>query len=137
MYRTQASRQPWPIPTQPAASEIRPLSSADSATFIPPPSSPSTASAGTRTPSSVSSPVSWARSPSLPLIGCAEKPAESVRTRKQVTASPVFANTSASPAHVPSVMKIFEPVSTHSSPSRSARVVSEPGSEPAPGSVSA
>ncbi len=109
-YASDASRHPWAIPTQPAASEIRPLSSAESATFMPSPSPASTFSAGTRTPSSVSSPVSCARSPSLPLIGCAEKPGESVGTRKQVTRSPVFAKTSASPAQVPSVMKIFEPV---------------------------
>ena len=34
-------------------------------------------------------------------------------------------------------MKIFWPLSTQLSPSRSARVSSPPGSEPAPGSVSA
>jgi hypothetical protein len=50
---------------------------------------------------------------------------------------PVRANTSASDAHVPSVMKIFEPLITHESPSRSARVVRLAGSEPEPGSVSA
>ena len=50
---------------------------------------------------------------------------------------PVRANTSATPAQEPSVMKIFAPFSTQSSPSRSARVTSEAGSEPLPGSVSA
>jgi len=49
---------------------------------------------------------------------------------------PLRANTSATPAHEPSVMKIFEPSSTHESPSRCARVISEAGSEPLPGSVS-
>ena len=49
---------------------------------------------------------------------------------------PDRANTSATPAHEPSVMKIFEPASTQSPPSRSARVTSEAGSEPEPGSVS-
>ena len=50
---------------------------------------------------------------------------------------PVRAKTSATPAHEPSVMKIFDPFSTQSSPSRSARVTSDAGSEPLPGSVSA
>ncbi len=52
-------------------------------------------------------------------------------------APPVRANTSARPAQVPSVMKIFDPESTHSSPSRSARAVRLAGSDPDPGSVSA
>ena len=50
---------------------------------------------------------------------------------------PVRANTSASAAQVPSVMKIFDPVSSQSSPSRSALVTRPAGSEPDPGSVSA
>ena len=48
---------------------------------------------------------------------------------------PVRAKTSATPAHEPSVMKIFEPSITQSSPSRVARVTSEAGSDPEPGSV--
>ena len=50
---------------------------------------------------------------------------------------PVRANTSATDAHEPSVMNVFEPVRSQSSPSRSARVVSAAASEPQPGSVSA
>ncbi len=73
----------------------------------------------------------------MPLIWCAEKPVVAVGTRKQVIDSPVRAKTSASPAQVPSVMKIFEPEITQPSPSRSARVAMLPGSDPAPGSVSA
>ena len=53
---------------------MRPLSSADIATLKPSPSAPSIASPGTRTPSSESSAVSCARSPSLPFIGLASKP---------------------------------------------------------------
>ena len=85
--------------------------------------------------------MSCARRPSFPLIGRRSKPSESVGTRKHVSprapSPPVRANTSATLAHVPSVMKIFEPLISQSSPSRSARVVSEAGSEPEPGSVSA
>ena len=51
--------------------------------------------------------------------------------------APVRAKTSATDAHVPSVMNVFEPVSAQSSPSRSARVASAAASEPQPGSVSA
>ena len=117
---------------------MRPLSSADSATLSPPPTSPSTASPPTRTPSRNSSAVSCARSPSLPSIFRAENPSAPVGTTKHVTpSSPARANTSAKPAHDPSVMKIFEPESTQPSPSRSARVASADGSDPAPGSVSA
>ena len=85
--------------------------------------------------------MSCERSPSFPLIERASKPAESVGTAKHVIprapSSLVRAKTSASEAHVPSVMKIFEPLITHASPSRSARVVRLPGSDPEPGSVSA
>ena len=120
---------------------MRPLSSADIATLNPAPSSPSRAESGTRTPSRNSSAVSWARRPSLPSILRELNPSEAVGTRKHVIprgpSPPVRAKTSATPAHEPSVMKIFEPESTQSPPSRSARVTSEPGSEPAPGSVSA
>ena len=51
--------------------------------------------------------------------------------------SPLRAKTIAVAAHEPSVMKTFEPVSSQSSPSRSARVASAAASEPQPGSVSA
>ena len=85
--------------------------------------------------------MSCARSPSLPLIGLASKPSASVGTRKHVIprapSSAVRAKTSATFAHVPRVMKIFWPLISQSSPSRSARVASEAGSEPEPGSVSA
>ena len=85
--------------------------------------------------------MSCARRPSLPLIGRASKPGESVGTAKQVIprgpSPPVRANTSASEAQVPSVMKSFEPLRIQESPSRSARVARLAGSEPEPGSVSA
>src|SRR2546430_14807356 len=70
------------MPTQPAASEMRPLSSADIATLKPSPSAPSLLESGTRTPSRKTSAVSCARSPSLPLIGEAEYPEVAGRTGK-------------------------------------------------------
>ena len=80
------------MPTHPAPREIRPWSSADIATLKPPPISPSTASAPTRTPSRWSSAVSCARRPSLPLIGRASNP---VRARRDDEAGdparPLFA----------------------------------------------
>ena len=67
------------------------------------------------------------------------KPGVPAGTRKHVIprgpSPPVRANTSATPAHEPSVMKIFEPEMTQSPSSRSARVTSEAGSDPEPGSV--
>ena len=83
-YATDASTHACATPTAPAASEIRPLSSADIATLNPAPSSPSRAESGTRTPSKKSSAVSCARRPSLPSIFRALKPGESVGTRKHV-----------------------------------------------------
>jgi hypothetical protein len=75
------------------------------------------------------------------LIERASKPAESVGTAKQVIprapSSLVRAKSSAVEAQVPSVMKNYDPLITHSTPSRSARVVRQPGSDPDPGSVSA
>ena len=66
-------------------------------------------------------------------------PGESVGTRKHVMpfgpSSPVRAKISASPAHVPFVMNIFEPLRTQSEPSRVARVDRLPASDPEPGSV--
>jgi hypothetical protein len=77
----------------------------------------------------------------LPLIGRASKPSAPVGTRKHVSprapSPPVRAKTRATFAQVPSVMKIFWPLISQSEPSRSARVASEAGSDPEPGSVSA
>src|SRR6266702_2889068 len=138
-----ASRQPWAIPTQPAARDIRPLSSADIATANPSPSPPRRWASGTPTPSRCSSAVFWARSPSFPVTGRASNPGASVGTRKAVTpfgpGPPVRANTSATPAQPPLVMNILEPLirQAPSSPSRSARDSSAAASDPWPGSVSA
>ena len=71
------------MPTQPAASEMRPLSRADIATLKPSPSAPSIAESGTRTPSSESSAVSCARRPSLPFIGRASKPGRAGRDEER------------------------------------------------------
>ncbi len=81
--------------------------------------------------------MAWPRSPSLPWISVAVNPAESVGTRNAVTPSSVRAKVSATSARVPLVMNILLPDSTQSSPSRVARVRSEPASDPVSGSVRA
>jgi hypothetical protein len=82
----------------------------------PAPSSPTIAAAGTRTSVRYSWAVACPRRPSLPLISRASKPALSVGTRNALTpfgpSPPVRANTSATSAQVPLVMKIFDPAST-------------------------
>ena len=104
------------MPTQPAATETRPLSSVVIAILKPLPSSPSSADAGTRTSERNSSAVAWPRSPSLPLISRASKPGVSVGTRNAETprgpSSLVRAKTSATSAQVPLVMKSFWPLRT-------------------------
>ncbi len=106
----------------------------------PVPSSPIRALSGTRTPSRASSAVAWPRMPSLPWISVAANPAESVGTRNAEMplgpGPPVRANSRTTSAHVPLVMNTFRPVSSQSSPSRSALVASDPASEPVSGSVS-
>ena len=128
------------MPTQPAATDIRPLASADIATENPLPSGPSMALAGTRTPSRTSSAVAWPRSPSLPWISRRVSPGASAGTRNALTplwpAPPVRAKSSTTSAHVPLVMNILLPVIVYVSPSRTARVVRLAASEPVPGSVS-
>jgi hypothetical protein len=140
VYATVSSRQPWTMPTQLAAIVTRPLSSVCIAILKPWPTSPSSASAGTRTPSNDSAAVAWPRRPSLPLISVASKPGVSVGTRNAETprgpSSLVRAKTRATSAQVPLVMNTLEPSITQSSPSRRARVRRLPASEPWPGSVS-
>ena len=70
------------MPTQPAATEKRPESSALMAILKPSPTSPISASSPTFTESSVSSAVSEPWSPIFPWISCDEKPSDSVGTRK-------------------------------------------------------
>ena len=139
-YATDASRQPCTIPTQPEATASRPLSRVPIAILKPCPTSPRRAASGTRTSVRNSSAVAWPRSPSLPVISRASKPGESVGTRNAVTprgpSSLVRAKTSATSAHVPLVMKSFWPSITQSAPSRVAREVRLPASDPVPGSVS-
>ena len=128
------------MPTQLAAMVTRPLSSVFIAILKPSPRSPSSASAGTRTPSKERAAVACPRRPSLPLTSVRPNPGVSVGTRNAETprapGPSVRANTRATSAHVPFVMKIFSPSMTHSSPSSTALVVRLPASEPWPGSVS-
>ncbi len=109
------SRAPRAAPTDPAATETRPLSRADIAMEKPRPSSPRTASAGTRTSSRNSCAVGWPRRPSLPWIVVRSSPGESVGTRNAVMplgpGPPVRAKMRATSAQVPLVMNILEPLS--------------------------
>ena len=138
-YATDASRHPCTIPTHPEATASRPLSRVPIAILKPCPTSPRRAASGTRTPSRNSSAVAWPRSPSLWRTSRASKPGESVGTRNAVTprgpSSLVRAKTSATSAHVPLVMKSLRPLITQSDPSRTAREVRLPASDPVPGSV--
>ena len=128
--RSQAPRaragsitRPWPIQRM--------------ASSKPRPSSPRIAECGTRT--------SWKlreAGPHCPMVGIsAEVQPRSRSTRKQVTppSAPrslsVTANTMQKSAMSPPVMKVFSPLITHSSPSRTAEVRMLRASEPAPGSV--
>ena len=74
----------------------------------------STASAGSRTPSSTSSEVTDARSESLPATLLAVKPGLSVGTRKPWIPASVRAHTTARSAIEPLVIHIFVPSSTQS-----------------------
>ena len=130
------------MPTQPAASEMRPLSSADIATLKPSPSAPEQRADGHADAVERELGGVLRAQAELPLHRPRlEARRTSVGTRKALIpfgpSPPVRAKTIAVAAHEPSVMKTFEPVSTHSSPSRSARVASAAASEPQPGSVSA
>lgn len=102
------------MPTQPAPTETRPLSSECMAIEKPWPSSPSSALAGTFMSVKYSSAVAWPRRPSLPWISRASKPGVSVGTRKADTpfgpGPPVRAKTRHRFAQVPLVMKIFDPL---------------------------
>ena len=129
------------MPTQPAPSEMRPWSSADIATLKPPPELAEAVRVGDADTVEEELGRVLRAQAELALDRPRLEAGASVGTTKHVIprgpASPVRAKTSACAAQEPSVMKIFWPLSTQSSPSRSARVSSPPGSEPAPGSVSA
>ncbi len=85
--------------------------------------------------------MSDASSESLPSWSFALKPSRSVSTMKPriegtSSSSPVLAQMIATSAIEPLVIHILDPFSTHSSPSRTARVSMPPGFEPKSGSVS-
>jgi hypothetical protein len=96
----------------------------------------SIASAGSRTPSRISSLVTEARSDSFRSMFRVVKPGVPRGTTKPRTPSSARAHTTATSAKPPLVIHIFVPSSTQSSPSRRARVRIDPGSEPESGSVS-
>src|SRR3954447_9069724 len=108
------------------------------------PSTPSTDDAGTRQSVSTISEVGDERQPSLSSSRPTEKPGVFVSTTNAVAAErvepsgpPVLASTVQTSAMGPLVMKILLPLSTHSSPSRTAVVFSAAASDPASGSVDA
>ena len=76
-----------------------------------------------------------ARSEILWCTSCALKPGVPFSTRKPRTPSSVRAHTTATSEIEPLVIHILLPLRTQSSPSRTARVRIEPGSEPESGSV--
>ena len=90
---------------------------------------------GTRTSSKASSLVTEARSEILWWTSRAVKPGMSFSTRKPRTPSSVRAHTTATSAMEPFVIHILAPLRIQSSPSRTARVRIEPGSEPESASV--
>ncbi len=97
---------------------------------------------GTRTSTKFSSAVSLDRIPSLSSFRLIENPSTSVGTTiceipREPPSSEVRARRHSQSAWRPLVMKVFEPLITHSSPSRVARVRRPATSEPASGSVTA
>ena len=108
-----------------------------------PPTSPTTFAAGTRTPSSTSSPVSTPLTPILWSVRPTETPGHERSTMKQVieswareSAGPVFANTQYQSAWTTPDIQHFVPVSTQPSPSATALVRMPTTSLPACGSES-
>ncbi len=105
----------------------------------PSPASPSSRSAGTRTPSSTTWRVGWAFHPIFFSFGPNDSPGSSRSTRNaeipRGPSPPVRASTMYRCDAPAPEMNCFVPVSTYASPSRTARVRSAAASEPAPGSV--
>src|SRR6266404_4589481 len=115
------------MPRHQAAMPTRPPSSRRSACLKPWFSSPIRFSAGTRTFSRMTSAVSLERSPSFSILRPLASPGVPFSTTKAETprcpcSGAVEAITTYTCPTVPCVMNIFEPLSTHESPSRTARV---------------
>src|SRR6266403_661440 len=128
------------MPRHQAAMPTRPPSSRRSACLKPWFSSPIRFSAGTRTFSRMTSAVSLERSPSFSILRPLASPGVPFSTTKAETprcpcSGAVEAITTYTCPTVPCVMNIFEPLSTHESPSRTARVRSAAASLPEPGVV--
>jgi hypothetical protein len=105
----------------------------------PSPTSPTSASADSRTDASDSAPVCDGRQPSVGIRVALnpETPAGTTNSEIPYVSSDVRAATSTQSAREPLVQNTFDPSSTHPSPSRTARVVNAATSDPAPGSVTA
>ena len=138
-----ASRHPSAAPVASAAIAMRPSSRMCRKFAKPRPSSPSRLPTGTRASWNVSGCVSEAFQPTLSYAGSTVNPGVPcgtmiVEMRLRPFSSPVTAVTVTKRVmSVPElVMNCFEPLITHSSPSRRAVVRVAPASEPASGSVS-
>ena len=128
------------MPTAQAPMPMRPLSSTFSVSKKPLSMSPRRCSSPTVTSSKTSSVVSDARSPILWMILPVRNPGMPRSMMNAVSPLAFFSGevdaiTTNTPPTEPCVMKVFEPLMTHLSPWRTARVRAAPASEPEPGSV--
>ena len=137
-YISAPSASPMPRAATIGRIELRPSIASRN-----PPTSPTTFAAGTRTSSSISSPVSTPRTPILSSVRPTETPGADRSTMKhemsaclRESAGPVLANTQYQSACTTPDIQHFVPVSTQSSPSRTALVRMPMTSLPACGSES-
>ncbi|MNF99199.1 hypothetical protein D3C84_820900 [compost metagenome] len=120
----------------------RSCGSSDISAAKPPPSAPNRLLAGTRTESKNNSEVSADLCPSLSRLRPRLKPSRSASTRirlipREPGESLVRATTITRSACWPLEIKVFEPLTTYSSPCSTARVLMPCRSLPVPGSVMA
>ena len=137
-YMSAPSARPMPRAATIGRIELRP-----SIASRKPPTSPTTFAAGTRTSSRISSPVSTPRTPILSSVRPTETPGHERSTMKhemssclRESAGPVLANTQYQSACTTPDIQHFVPLSTQSSPSRTALVRMPTTSLPACGSES-
>ena len=132
-------RPPPELPNEPAPSIVRSLASVVSATAHPPPTSPSTSSCSTRASVKKTS-LKMAR-PVISRIGRTSMPGWCMSMTKYVRPRCLGTSESVRAIKIPNLamcapeVQTFWPLTTHSSPSRRARVCSPARSEPAPGSL--
>src|SRR6185312_13884466 len=142
VYCTVASSAPRATPILCAPMPMRPSFSVSIAILYPCPTGPRTFAAGTTHPSRMSSVVLEARMPNLSSFLPTENPAKPRSTMNAVmprypAEGSTVANTMNISASAPFVIHNLRPVSTQSSPRRSARVANPNASDPEPGSDNA